>query len=182
MPTESSSQSTAEAKYEEMTMAEIMNGKTGGPNAFPGLIPLCAAYLEHIQCDETSAACLNEYLHLISQRSRGKLLTPATWMRRFVSSHPEYKQDSVVTQGIAYDLLRACDDIGRGTRECKDLLGDTVIKPITPQSAWDHHLKGAITTQERSKLLEQLSKRSCPDDGPMSLPSAPQRKRVRSLS
>lgn len=35
-------------EYEEMTIAEIMMGKG---HYFPGLIPLCEAYLEFIQCD-----------------------------------------------------------------------------------------------------------------------------------
>ena len=35
-------------EYEEMTVAEIMTGKG---KYFPGLIPLCEAYLAFIQCD-----------------------------------------------------------------------------------------------------------------------------------
>lgn len=36
-------------EYEEMTIAEIMMGKG---SYFPGLIPLCYAYLDYIQCDK----------------------------------------------------------------------------------------------------------------------------------
>ena len=39
----------------------------------------------------------------------GDLQTPATWMRDFVRSHPSYKFDSVVSQEINYDLLKAVD-------------------------------------------------------------------------
>lgn len=37
-------------------------------------------------------------------------------MRQFVQSHSAYKHDSVISQEINYDLVRAIDDIERGTR------------------------------------------------------------------
>merc|ERR1719373_1239096 len=124
-------------QHKEMTMSEIMNGK----DSFPGLVPLCYAYLDHIQCDAVSFERIDKYLTFIKRRSMGELITPATWMRRFVRSHPEYKQDSVITQGIAYDLMRACDEIGKGQRQCTELLGDVVIDPITTEHAYDTHLQ-----------------------------------------
>lgn len=39
-------------------------------------------------------------------------MTTATWLRRFVTSHPGYRMDSVVTGEIAFDLVVACQDIG----------------------------------------------------------------------
>jgi glutamate--cysteine ligase catalytic subunit len=41
----------------------------------------------------------------------GTLLTPATWIRKFVQSHPDYQKDSVVSQLINYDLLLAVDEM-----------------------------------------------------------------------
>ena len=41
----------------------------------------------------------------------GTLLTPATWIRNFVRSHPDYQKDSVVSQAINYDLLLAVDEM-----------------------------------------------------------------------
>ena len=35
----------------------------------------------------------------------GELLTTAAWIKNFVMHHPDYKQDSVVTERITYDLL-----------------------------------------------------------------------------
>lgn len=43
--------------------------------------------------------------------SSGSLLTPATWIRNFVRSHPAYKFDSVVSQEINYDLMKAVDEM-----------------------------------------------------------------------
>jgi glutamate--cysteine ligase catalytic subunit len=51
--------------YEEMTMEEIFNGKG---EHFPGLLPLCHAYLDFINCDETKTRKrLNEYLTFIQK-------------------------------------------------------------------------------------------------------------------
>ena len=54
-------------------------------------------------------------------------MTPATWMRQFVTSHPDYKQDSVISPAIAHDLLLACKGIGEGTVPCPELLGNITI-------------------------------------------------------
>jgi len=87
-----------ENSYEEMTMAEIMTGKG---DYFPGLIPLVNAYLDYINCDTITRARLTTYLDFIERRATGELVTPATWMRNYVRSHPAYKGDSVVSDEIA---------------------------------------------------------------------------------
>lgn len=45
------------------------------------------------------------------EQQTGELKTEATWIREFVRSHPEYKQDSVVSERINYDLLKAVDEM-----------------------------------------------------------------------
>lgn len=90
--------SEEENSFEEMTMAEIMQGKG---DYFPGLIPLVLAYLDHINCDSDTFNRLTKYLDFIEQRATGELVTPATWMRNFVRNHPAYKGDSVVSDEIA---------------------------------------------------------------------------------
>lgn len=55
-------------------------------------------------------------------------MTPATWMRRFVQSHPAYKNDSVVSQEIAHDLMIACHRIGTGEQPCPDILGSMKLE------------------------------------------------------
>ena len=87
-----------ENSYAEMTMAEIMTGKG---DYFPGLIPLVNAYLDYINCDTITRERLNTYLDFIEKRAVGDLVTPATWMRNYVRSHPAYKGDSVVSDEIA---------------------------------------------------------------------------------
>merc|ERR1711990_848950 len=101
-------------------MAEIMLGKG---DYFPGLLPICYTYLQHIQCDATAFTRIHQYLTFIEKRATGELLTPASWMRNFVRGHPDYKFDSVVSAGIAYDLVKTCNDIGLGLVSCPELHG-----------------------------------------------------------
>ncbi|KAF8629425.1 hypothetical protein AX15_003473 [Amanita polypyramis BW_CC] len=125
-----------EQEYEEMTLEEIMNGKVSrcavllscdekcrnqGDN-FPGLIGLVYAYVDTLDVGVDEMAKIKGYLDLIRLRSKGELQTPATWIRNFVRSHPDYKFDSVVSQEITYDLLKAVDDIERGVRRDPNLL------------------------------------------------------------
>lgn len=49
---------------------------------------------------------------LITKRATGKLLTTATWIREFVQNHPDYQQDSVISNSIAYDLVMEMKAIG----------------------------------------------------------------------
>lgn len=55
-------------------------------------------------------------------------MTTARWMREFVHKHPDYKQDSVVSELISYDLLNTCNKIANGEMKCPDLLGDYISK------------------------------------------------------
>mmetsp|Transcript_55041 Transcript_55041/g.141702 ORF Transcript_55041/g.141702 Transcript_55041/m.141702 type:complete len:552 (+) Transcript_55041:3-1658(+) len=154
---------------ELMSMDEIMNGRPSG--AFPGLIPLCYAYLEHIQCDPASFQRIQEYLDFISRRASGELQTPATWIRNFVRTHPEYKQDSVVSEGIAYDLMTAVNEIGLGQRPCPELLGSVTVEKIQPEAAYPTHLGGGRSEKARKDVLNMLAARAAACDGPGSAPT-----------
>lgn len=122
---------------EEMTMDEIFNGKG---DYFPGLVPLCYAYLDHMNCDKTAFGKLDGYLRFISARAAAQVKTDAGWMRDFVLTHPEYAKDSVVSPPIAHDLVKACDEVGRGVREAADLLGQTAIDPVLAENAYGSQL------------------------------------------
>ncbi len=50
-------------------------------------------------------------------------MTDSAWMRSFIHSHPSYLHDSVITNDIATDLMKACADIGTGKRACPEILG-----------------------------------------------------------
>ncbi|KAG9043073.1 hypothetical protein FS837_010057 [Tulasnella sp. UAMH 9824] len=104
-----------EGGIEEMTLDEIVNGKAS----------FIHKYLDSLPGEDDSALerqTIEKYLELIKRKANGSVKTTATWIRDFVRSHPEYKQDSVVTQTINYDLLKAVDEIERGVRKADDLL------------------------------------------------------------
>ena len=147
----------SEDSYEEMTADEIFNGKDV---YYPGLIPLVYAYLDYINCDSETYRRVDQYLQFISKRAKGELSTPATWIRSFVTTHPAYKHDSVVSSEIAHDLLMKVKNIGEGKHACSDILGDVVIDRVRPQDAYGSLLAGSLTSEERLNLLTRLVQRA----------------------
>jgi glutamate--cysteine ligase catalytic subunit len=111
-----------EDEYDLFTINEIINGKEDG--SFPGLIPIIYSYLNSINMDIEMGCRFSRYLGLIKSRANGTLVTTASWIRRFVQSHPDYKKDSVVSQEINYDLITTMDKIGRGELHVPELLGN----------------------------------------------------------
>ncbi|KAJ4498240.1 glutamate-cysteine ligase catalytic subunit [Lentinula lateritia] len=113
-------QGPVEEEYSEMTIHEIINGKG---DSYPGLLGLIWAYIDTLDVSQQELSKIHSYLDLIRRRANaGSLLTPATWVRNFVRTHPAYAHDSVVTQEINYDLIVAVDEIERGVRNVSDLL------------------------------------------------------------
>ena len=150
-----------ENSYEEMTMKEIMTGKG---DYFPGLIPLVFAYLDYIKCDSVTLKRVTEYLDFIEKRATGELLTPATWIRNFVRTHPDYKGDSVVSDSIAYDLMVACSEIGEGKRHEPELLGDLRIAELDTSAAWDVKMgSDRVNDDDILNLLRRYTKRASVD-------------------
>ncbi|KAF7727431.1 hypothetical protein EC973_007500 [Apophysomyces ossiformis] len=121
MPDGNSESDDTEDEYELMTMNEIINGKEEG---FPGFVPLIYSYLDSTNIDIETRCKLSSYLSLISQRASGDLMTGAAYLRKFVTSHPDYKQDSVVTPTITYDMVKTVDKIAKGEIKVPELLGD----------------------------------------------------------
>ncbi|CAI7609081.1 hypothetical protein PCG10_008858 [Penicillium crustosum] len=98
-----------ETEFDLMTIDDIVNGCADG--SFPGLIPLVESYLNSVNVDVETRCFLASYLDLIRKRADGTLWTGARWMREFVSKHPGYKQDSVVSEEITYDLVKAVEEM-----------------------------------------------------------------------
>ncbi|KAK7930773.1 hypothetical protein WMY93_007168 [Mugilogobius chulae] len=95
---------------------------------FQGLIPILNCYLENMEVDVDTRCTILNYLKLIKKRASGELMTMAKWMREFVANHPQYKQDSVITDKINYDLMRKCDRIAKGEEQCPELFGNPLNK------------------------------------------------------
>ncbi len=69
------------------TINEIINGK----DDFPGLANLINKYLCSMEVDADTHCSIEQYLRLIQKRASGQLLTTASWIRKQVINHPEYK-------------------------------------------------------------------------------------------
>jgi glutamate--cysteine ligase catalytic subunit len=106
-------------EYTLMSIDTIINGK----DAFPGIIPLVRMYVNSIDIDVDTRCTIMQYLRLISKRASGELPTTAAWIRQFVSSHPDYKHDSVVSEKITYDLMKRIKAISDGECPCNELTG-----------------------------------------------------------
>lgn len=109
----------------QMTINEIVNGK---PGEFPGLIPLIRTFVSSMDVDVDTQCTMQQYLNLIQKRASGELMTTASWIRKFVTTHPDYKQDSVVSERINYDLLSQMSTIQQGTVGCPELFGTSISK------------------------------------------------------
>lgn len=109
----------------QMSINEIINGK---PGEFPGLIPLIRMFISSMDVDVDTQCTIQQYLNLIQKRASGELLTTASWMRKFITTHPEYKQDSVVSERINYDLLLLMSKIQDGSVGCPELFGTSTSK------------------------------------------------------
>eukprot|EP00003_Mantamonas_plastica_P020524 TRINITY_DN330_c1_g1_i2.p1 TRINITY_DN330_c1_g1~~TRINITY_DN330_c1_g1_i2.p1 ORF type:complete len:342 (-),score=122.30 TRINITY_DN330_c1_g1_i2:135-1160(-) len=111
---------------QELSIHEIINGKEG--TEWHGLIDLVRGYLKchEERFPDTEEITLNKidtYLDFVSDRASGELMTMAHWLREQATNHPDYKNDSVITQQIEYDILQLCHDVRKGDKEAHELLG-----------------------------------------------------------
>ena len=99
-----------EEEYTLMSIDEIVNGRADG---FPGLIPLVESYLNSVNVDVETRCDLARYLDLIRKRASGEWWTGAKWVREYVRTHGEYKGDSVVGEGVVFDLVKEVQEMRR---------------------------------------------------------------------
>ena len=124
---------SVEDEHSLMTIDDIINGQPG--EGFPGLVPLVESYLNSVNVDVETRCELARYLDLIRKRASGQLWTGAKWIRHFVRSHPDYRSDSVVSESINYDLIKAVENITK--YEGKDRIGEEMLR-----SGWAARPKG----------------------------------------
>ena len=58
-----------------------------------------------------------KYFTLLQRRARGELRTGARFLRDFVTSHPAYERDSVISKEIAFDLVTMMDSLNTENSE-----------------------------------------------------------------
>lgn len=132
----------------EMTVNEIINGKG---DEFPGLVPLIRQYLDSADVDVDTRCTVSQYLNFIQKRASGEILTLASWMREFISDHPDYKHDSFIGDTVLYDLIKTMDGISKGEVHCPKLLG-------TYRSKTDARIPMAVRRAEESLIMSKAQR------------------------
>lgn len=93
------------------------------------------------------------------QISIGTLLTNASWVRQFVTNHPSYKQDSVVNDEIAYDLLWKMTKVSTGEELCPEVLPRMSSKTTLDISAAVEQANSEL--EAKRSLMNQYSWSNC---------------------
>ena len=81
-----------------MKMAEIFN---------QFIHPLVIQYIKYMNLPIKQKETLMKYINFIHQRSNGKNKTDASKIRQFITEHPKYGRNSIITNEICYDLMRS---------------------------------------------------------------------------
>ncbi len=79
-------------------------------------------------CDAFALCKINQYLLLVKSRANGDLMTLASFIRKLVSQHPDYKYDSVVNEQINYDLIWHLLQISNGNKNAPEFLFESFKK------------------------------------------------------
>jgi len=67
---------------------------------------------------------MEAYLSFLSKRADGTFLTNAAWIRKFVTSHMLYNQDSLVGNALTFNLMKTIEKIQRQEMKVPEMYGD----------------------------------------------------------
>lgn len=114
--------SAADDEVVQLSIDEIFNGAPAV--GFEGLVAVVRQF-----CAEEGivSSRIDAFIDLISLRAAGKLPTVAQFMREFVLNHPDYKQDSRLTQRISDDIVDLCHSLGRGDRVIEEFIPASLV-------------------------------------------------------
>jgi glutamate--cysteine ligase catalytic subunit len=121
----SSSHDSAEIQqsdsFHELYVHEILTGKP--EIGFKGIYPLIEEFMADKGYKKDEVCQVRTYMQFLLERATGEVKTGARYIRDFVFNHPEYKQDSVVGNKIAYDLMSSIVNMSKCPEERAKLLG-----------------------------------------------------------
>jgi len=108
---------------------------------------------------------MDKYFDLIERRVQGKLMTAAAFLRKFAMAHDDYKQDSILTHSIVYDLVEVVTQINRGTLHVPQLLDKPSDLPADPQIEKDRgpYLAGRMNLSQPQKPSQNLKELKLPN-------------------
>lgn len=138
---------------ELLSLHEILCGSTTSSVAFPGLMPLCYAFIEETQSLQSSQVLnfFQKAMQLYIQRVQGKLLTGAQFLRKFILLHPCYQQDSFVNEIICRDITIVSIYLGFHICTALPLVGN--IDHVLPFMPLPHH---DVETLQLPRFSSQL--------------------------
>ena len=84
-----------------------------------GLITLCQKYMDLKKWPAEQQAETMVYLTFLSKRAHGEIPTGASFLRKYVTSHPDYKKDSFLTPQMQYDLMKMLQSLDEPANEAK---------------------------------------------------------------
>ncbi len=85
-----------------MKVEEIMCGCDG----YTGLVPLIKTYIQSMAETQEEKTLFEGYLKEMSDRARGVKPTAAKQIRELITSHAEYRGDSIVTPLMNKDIVK----------------------------------------------------------------------------
>ncbi len=92
---------------DELYLWEILEGKP--EIKFKGIYPLIEEFMADRKYAKDVVEQVRTFLRFLLLRAKGEIKTCARIIRDFVLSHPEYKNDSNVSNRIAFDLVNSIE-------------------------------------------------------------------------
>ena len=96
-----SSENVLEPVYEELTMQEILCGK----GQFIGLVNMMRAFMSSRNYADEHLHQFEHIFEFLMARARGEVPTAASFIRNYITSHPLYRKNSVVSPCLIKELV-----------------------------------------------------------------------------
>jgi glutamate--cysteine ligase catalytic subunit len=104
-----------------LSINEIFNGCK--EYNYPGILNVIRKDILNDVTDKNKQNELIKFVDFFERKTKGELWTDAKYIRKFVSDHPKYNKDSIITEEINYDLITHLLDIQNGVIKPKELFG-----------------------------------------------------------
>ena len=105
-----------------LTINEILNGKK--EYNYPGLISVIKNEIKNnLNYSEDIRKSLFKFVDHMEKKAKGEIWTDAKYIRKYISEHPKYNKDSIITEEINYDLVNHLIEIQNGILKPKELFG-----------------------------------------------------------
>ncbi len=80
-------------------------------------------FMDVKQFPKLEKARIQHFLDFLLARAKGNIKTGARYIRDFVTAHPDYKHDSIISNEISYDLMSEIVEMGQDENARERFLG-----------------------------------------------------------